>query len=79
MYIMIRMYTFYTEKCIHICKQNPYANSQWLPKVAALCQTPFWAGDLGRWREGGVIDLLGRKDFQARGPGLTSGDVIFSH
>jgi len=24
------------------------------------------AGDLGRWREGGMIDLLGRKDFQAQ-------------
>lgn len=26
----------------------------------------YMTGDLGRWREGGVIDLLGRKDFQVK-------------
>ena len=27
-------------------------------------------GDLGRWRAGGVVDLLGRKDFQVQSCGL---------
>lgn len=26
----------------------------------------YMTGDLGRWREGGMIDLLGRKDFQVK-------------
>ena len=27
-------------------------------------------GDLGRWRAGGVVDLLGRKDFQVQSCGF---------
>ncbi|CAK8985198.1 unnamed protein product [Durusdinium trenchii] len=36
------------------------------PRKKTLMDRLYMTGDLGRWREGGVIDLLGRKDFQVK-------------
>eukprot|EP00913_Durusdinium_trenchii_P010355 g9709.t1 len=37
-----------------------------IPRKKTLMDRLYMTGDLGRWREGGVIDLLGRKDFQVK-------------